>query len=312
MFSIRTDLAIEAHEMLTESTSDIQGVACDTSRHNNIAVTRVTVSTEEAAKALGKPVGRYITLEFNELNLADAEYHAYICKQLANELNGLLPKKEKQLILVVGLGNHNITPDALGPLVVSKVLVTRHLMHQPPFTAEKGIGPVSAIAPGVLGLTGMETAEIVQGISGTVKPDAVIVIDALAARNLNRLNTTIQLCDTGISPGAGVGNKRKELNQKTLGIPVIAVGVPTVIDAATLTADVMHAMTLSSGADEENERSKMLAALHHLLPEDISRCMVTPKDIDLTIETVSKIVAGGINLALHKGLTLEDVNAYTS
>jgi len=159
MFSIRTDLAIEAHEMLTESTSDIQGVACDTSRHNNIAVTRVTVSTEEAAKALGKPVGRYITLEFNELNLADAEYHAYICKQLANELNGLLPKKEKQLILVVGLGNHNITPDALGPLVVSKVLVTRHLMHQPPFTAEKGIGPVSAIAPGVLGLTGMETAE---------------------------------------------------------------------------------------------------------------------------------------------------------
>ncbi len=321
MKQIRTDLAIEVHEMLMEAANEISGVTVHREDKENVHISRVKIENLTAQRQMGKPVGNYITIEFPGLNIAEGADYENLCRIVAKEIAALLPIKDKSNVLVVGLGNWNITPDALGPKVVSQLMVTRHLLEYIPDQIDEGIRPVCAISPGVLGITGMETGEVVRGVTDKIRPEAVVVIDALAARSMDRVSTTIQICDTGISPGAGVGNQRKALDKSTLGVPVIAVGVPTVIDAATITAD-----TLQMAADTEMAKgnSKLYEALSGLdseqqyamlreaLPETLSGFIVTPKEVDLLLDRVSKVVANGINLALHKNITFEDIEAYVS
>ena len=323
MRNIRTDLAIEAHEMLTEAAEEIAGVDVQAHDTGNIHVTRVKIETPQAQQQMGKPMGSYITLEIPDLKSADNEQYETACRTLAEEIGSLITLNEHTNILVVGLGNWNITPDALGPQVVSKLMVTRHLLEYIPDQIGEGVRSVCAISPGVLGITGMETGEIIRGVVDKIQPDIVIAIDALAARNLERISSTIQICDTGISPGAGVGNKRKALNVETLGVPVIAIGIPTVIDAATITADTLNIVvdSMLKNADENSGFYKMLksmdkdeqyALVKEVLSPHLADFMVTPKEVDLLIDRVSRMVANGINLALHDNLTFEDIEAFVA
>ncbi len=321
MKQIRTDLALEMHEFLTETSTELSGVSVHKEEKQNTFISRVKIESLAAQAKMGKPIGNYITIEFPGLNIAEGEDYENLCRIVADEIIALLSLGEKSNVLVVGLGNWNITPDALGPKVVSKLMVTRHLLQYIPDQIDEGIRPVCAISPGVLGITGMETGEVIRGVTDKIRPDAVIVIDALAARSMDRISTTIQLCDTGISPGAGVGNQRKALDKSSLGVPVIAVGVPTVIDAATITADTLK-MAADSKKTKENEAlfnalknldsEQQHALLQEALPETLAGFIVTPKDVDLLLDRVSKVVANGINLALHKNITFEDIEAYTS
>lgn len=321
MNQIRTDLAIEIHEMLTEAATELSGVTVHKEQKHNAHISRVKIESLRAQHQMGKPIGNYITVEFPDVNIAEGEDYENLCRTIAEELVALLPLQKNSTVLVVGLGNQNITPDALGPQVVSKLMVTRHLLQYIPDQIDDGIRPVCAISPGVLGITGMETGEVIRGVTDKIHPDAVIVVDALAARSMDRISTTIQLCDTGISPGAGVGNNRKALDKSSLGVPVIAVGVPTVIDAATIAADTLQMAAQKESANKSSKLYKELAAtdreeqytiLKEALPETLNGFMVTPKDVDLFIERVAKVVANGINLALHKNITFQDIAAYTS
>ncbi|NLC68407.1 MAG: GPR endopeptidase, partial [Clostridiaceae bacterium] len=236
--------------------------------------------------------------------------------------------KEKSTVMVVGLGNWNVTSDSLGPKVVSKLMVTRHLVQYVPEEVEQGVRPVCAIAPGVLGITGMETGEIVRGIVDRIRPDCIIAIDALASRRLDRVNTTIQIADTGISPGSGVGNKRMDLSRETLGVPVIAIGVPTVVDAATIASDVIELAIESLGrqpgsqgmqagqglqafdALKNIDREEKYQLIKKALNPYTGNLIVTPKEIDEVVDRIAKVIANGINIASHQGITLADVNRY--
>jgi len=223
--------------------------------------------------------------------------------------------------LVVGLGNWNITPDAVGPKVVSKIMVSRHLKEYVPGDIDEGVRPVCAIAPGVLGLTGMETSEIIKGIVERVKPSLVVCIDALASRRTQRVNRTIQIGNTGIAPGAGIGNRRLELSEETLGVPVIAIGIPTVVDAGTIANDtidlVLENLIKSSTKGsafynmlKDVDRDEKQALIREVLDPSLGGLVVTPKDIDKVIDSVSKIIANGINISLQPALTLDDINTY--
>ncbi len=312
---IRTDLAIEAHEMLMETAEELSGVTLDEKDENGFHVARVKIETEEAARVMGKACGNYITVEFRDKNIAEGADYEALCHVVAGELESLLQLSEDSKILVVGLGNRHITPDALGPRVVGKTVVTRHLFtHMPEVTS--GLRSVCALSPGVLGTTGMETGEVVLGVKEKINPSAIIVIDALAARSVDRISTTVQICDTGLSPGAGVGNQRKSLNRESLGVPVIAVGVPMVVDATTITADCLSMLA------EGEEKSSLVASVkslsseerYHLLrsslPDSLNNFIVTPKEVDLLLDRLSAVVANGINLALHKDISLTDIAAF--
>lgn len=317
MNQIRTDLAIEQHEWLTEAAEEIAGVALHQEDRQGIKVSRVKIETREAQEKMGRPMGHYITLEFPDLNLADGEELEMLCRTLAKELQSLLPAAENSRFLVVGLGNESITPDALGPSVIAKLMVTRHLFTYLPEETYEGLSSVSAIAPGVLGTTGIETGEIIQSVVSATSPDAVIAVDALAARSMDRIRTTIQLCDTGIAPGAGVGNRRKALDKASLGVPVIAIGVPTVIDAATIATDVLEMAStredaIVSGQFQSLDQTARYAKLRAAIPPALEGFIVTPKDVDLMLARVARAVAGGINFALHEEITMADMEAYTS
>ncbi|WP_079479607.1 GPR endopeptidase [Halobacillus salinus] len=244
LYSVRTDLAVEAQEMDVRddpSSSDSDGVKVHENQKDDIKITYVTVD-ETGAERIGKKAGHYITLDSQAIRKQDTQLQANLAKVLSGQLRKLLQDvgvTEEQSGLVVGLGNHHITPDSLGPLVTDKVLVTSHLFRLHPETVSEGYRPVSAVTPGVMGTTGVETSDMVHGIIKEVNPDFVIVIDALASRSIDRINATIQLSDTGIHPGSGIGNKRKEISQETYGIPVISIGVPTVVDAVTITSDTV-------------------------------------------------------------------------
>jgi spore protease len=245
-YSIRTDLALEAHELAQQRQPQggpIPGVRIETDDSEaGIKVTRLAVESEEAGRQIGKLPGHYITIEVPKLRDNDTSVEERVAKRFAREFAGFLRElgiTEEQKALVVGLGNWNVTPDALGPMVVENLLVTRHLFTLAPESVEEGYREVSALSPGVLGITGIETSEIIYGVVEKSKPDFVICIDALASRALHRVNTTIQISDTGIHPGSGVGNKRKAIDQETLGIPVIAIGVPTVVFASTIVNDAI-------------------------------------------------------------------------
>lgn len=318
---VRTDLAIEVHEMLMEAATELSGVTVKEEDKDNMHISRVKIENLTAQRQMGKPIGNYITVEFPSVNIAEGEEYENLCHAVAKEILALLSLKDKSNVLVVGLGNRDITPDALGPKVIEKLMVTRHLLAYIPDQIDEGIRPVCAISPGVLGTTGMETGEVVRGVADKIRPEAVIVIDALAARSIDRISTTIQICDTGISPGSGVGNQRKALDKSTLGVPVIAVGVPMVVDAATITAD---ALSLVADAEKTEENAELCEAVKSLAPEErysmlrnslpdsLNSFIVTPKEIDLLIDRVSNVVANGINLALHKNITFEDIAAYVS
>lgn len=321
-FSVRTDLAIESRELLDKNdTGDLDGIESFHEELKDIKITQVKITTQQGSQAMGKPIGTYITIEAEKMKSNDVECQERIMKIAAKHLIELSHLKENQVTLVVGLGNWNITPDALGPKVISKVLVTRHLLEQVPLQIDESVRPVAAIAPGVMGLTGIETGEIIQGIVEKLKPDLVIAIDALAARKLSRINATIQMSDVGICPGAGVGNKRMALNKETLGVPVIALGIPTVVDAATLVNDTMDRMLeemihhssrgtnfykmLQGLADEE----KYQLILDILNPYE-GNMFVTPKEVDAVVNRLSNILANAINIAMHPGITMADINRY--
>ncbi|MCX7842411.1 MAG: GPR endopeptidase [Clostridia bacterium] len=327
--NIRTDLALEAHELfrqqamkeMLQERGEPPGVDVENAGDEDIRITRVRVTSPTGEASIGKPMGNYITLEVPRLRDNDQELYERTCKFLANELASLITIGEKDAVLVVGLGNWNVTPDALGPKVISSMMVTRHLLEYVPEQVDEGVRPVCAIAPGVLGITGIETGEIVKGIVDRVKPKAIIAIDALASRKTERVSTTIQLADTGIAPGSGVGNKRMELSQATLGVPVIAIGVPTVVDAATMANDtidlVMDSLIkeASQGTEFYNmlksiDRNEKYELIQEVLKPYIGNLIVTPKEIDDIIEKISKVIANGLNIALHKGITLQDVNRY--
>ncbi|MDR1638535.1 MAG: GPR endopeptidase [Clostridiales bacterium] len=325
-FSVRTDLALEARELIDEPEEEehsIDGIEVSEEEHQNkkIRVTWVEVFNEAGAKAIGKPVGNYITIESQAMKENDLETHEEISKLMAKKLEKLRKLKKNSSILVVGLGNWNVTPDALGPKVVSKILVTRHLSEQLPESLYGLVRSVSAVSPGVMGLTGIETSEIIRGVVDRVKPDLVIAIDALAARRTSRVNATIQIADTGVSPGHGMGNKRVALNEKTLGVPIVAIGVPTVVDAATLVNDTMNLMLeeMAKQAPQGEEFFSMLTALadeekHHIIKEILNpytgNMFVAPKEVDAVIERLSTIIANAINLALHPGIKNNDFRRY--
>lgn len=270
-YSVRTDLALEANEMLLEEQSvstgkdisHIEGVIIKEKKENDMTVSLIEV-TEEGAKHIGKKAGSYITIEVQGIRSGDTDTQRKVEETFASELGYFLKKlgiREDDSVLVVGLGNWNVTPDALGPSVVENLIITRHLFKLQPESVEEGYRPVSAISPGVMGITGVETSDIISGVIEKTKPDFVIAIDALAARSLERVNATIQISDTGIHPGSGVGNKRKELSKETLGIPVIAIGIPTVVDAVTITSDTIDYILKHFGRElKEGDRpSRALA-----------------------------------------------------
>ncbi|MFI3253099.1 MAG: GPR endopeptidase [Eubacteriales bacterium] len=283
----RTDLAQEAKELWEESaekSKELQGVKATEENYENFSLSRVEILNEEGEQALGKPKGLYISLSLGEDWIGEA-FLQWV-EVLAKELGELLKDfPEKAPVLVVGLGNEAVTPDAVGPKVQSLTAVTRHLVSQIPEHFQH-LRPVSAIPAGVLGTTGVESFEIIRGITEEISPACIVAVDALASRSLDRVCRTVQLANTGITPGSGVGNHRGRLDEESLGRPVIAVGVPTVVDGATLVADLLGQETLElEGGD----------------------FFVTPKEIDSQVEKLSKLIAYGINLALNPSLTMEDI-----
>ncbi|MCG8540574.1 MAG: GPR endopeptidase [Clostridia bacterium] len=323
MFQVRTDLAVETRELYKENKQqEIPGVEVEKDQmENEIEVTRVKIIDEQGSQLMGRAKGSYITVEARGLKNADADLKDSVSKVLAKELARLLPGKKSINSLVVGLGNWNVTPDALGPHVISKILVTRHLFKMYNKTEDSTMSSVSAFSPGVMGTTGIETSDIIKGVVEKSKPDLVLAIDALASRKMERVSTTIQISTTGISPGSGVGNSRKQLDEKTLGIPVVAIGVPTVVDAATMTNDTigMVVKALKSHSEKDSQFFKLLDNMkeeekYELIKEVLepygANVIVTTKGIDKIITDISQIIANGINIALHPGIDLKDVNRY--
>ncbi|MCB5576589.1 GPR endopeptidase [[Ruminococcus] gnavus] len=293
-YNVRTDLALEQRERFVSDQIEIPGVAVEETYDDmcEVRVTTVRIETENGAAVMGKPVGNYITLEAPKMAEADESYHREISGKLMEVLERCLPEKEDgQSILIIGLGNRNVTPDALGPLVVEHLDITRHLVKEYGKYALDGEANrlVSAVVPGVMGQTGMETVEIVRGIVEETEPDFVIAIDALAARSVRRLNRTIQIADTGIAPGSGVGNHRNAITEETVGVPVIAIGVPTVVDAATIVGDSIEEY-VAKCRDEGMRENK-----EHLIPPYLYGMFVTPKDIDETMERTSYTISEALN-----------------
>ncbi|AIY82567.1 GPR endopeptidase [Clostridium baratii] len=322
MLNFRTDLAIEAKEHYAkEHKNEIDGVIVEEEIINDSKVTKVKIESEEGAKKLGKPIGNYITIDIPEHTVYDGELMDDLSKAVGISLKDLVGLSEDKLVLVVGLGNRKVTPDALGPKVVDKIMITRHLKEVMPDTIDDSIRPVCAIAPGVLGITGIETGEVIKALVDKIKPDMVICIDALASRRIQRVNRTIQISDTGISPGAGVNNHRMRINEETLGIKVIAIGVPTVVDAATIANDSIDLVIdeLISQSEEGSDFYKMIknidkneksTLIKELLNPYVGDLMVTPKEVDLVIDSLSKIISNAINIAIQPNLEMEDINKF--
>lgn len=297
-YNFHTDLALEDKERFESDNVEVSGVSVEEvyNDEKDIQVTTVKILTENGAKVMRKPVGTYITMEAPNMTVPDEDYQIGIAEELAGYLKELLEiEKKDYTVLVVGLGNRDVTPDALGPLVVEELHVTRHIIKEYGKYAmdEKEAHMVSAIAPGVMAQTGMETSEIVKGIVDEIKPDFVIAIDALAARNTKRLNRTIQVADTGINPGSGVGNHRAGITKETLGIPVIAIGVPTVVDAATIVRDTMESMMDNM---ENIEPAEKYEALNQMIAPHLYGMFVTPKDIDETIARLGLLISEALNI----------------
>lgn len=350
-YSVRTDLALEAHQVVVEREGppELPGVKVETVEKGQAVINRVTVENEMGARMIGKAPGYYSTIESRELRTHNREVHEELARYLAEELEWFIQQKklgDEDPILVVGLGNWNATPDALGPRVVQNLMVTRHLLEMSPPELRHGLRPIAAISPGVLGLTGIETGEIIMGVTERIGAKAVICIDALASRSVERLCSTIQISDTGINPGAGVGNKRLAINEETLGIPVISIGVPTVVHAATIVSDAMDLLAGQKPESDVQERVPQRTTfqvdprtimgqqpahqpqqpsmpdqpslsgpqkrqlIQQVLEPYMGSMIVTPKEIDVLIDEVADIVAGALNIAFHEGVNYDQVFQY--
>ncbi len=318
IFSPRTDLALEACERLDiNEDSAVEGVMVKTRENGGTIITSVEIINEEGARVCGKPIGKYITVEDRALRTNDPETKERIIEETAISLKEFMKKYKPRKVLVAGLGNGSITPDALGPKAAAGVIVTRHLKNTLPKTIRDKVSSVSAITPGVMGITGIETAEVLSGTAERAKPDLIVVIDALAAGKFSRLNTVIQMTDGGISPGAGVGNKRAEINKKTMGVPVIAIGVPTVVDAATLVNDTMdrilsevNAAGAEAGVFNGLEPGERYALINEMLTPYAENMFVTPKEVDAVIDRLALIISTALNMALHPGLDRKDIELF--
>lgn len=315
-YNIRTDLALEEKERFEFDQVEVQGVVLEEEydKEREIRVTTVRIETENGAKTMGKPVGTYLTIEAPNLSSPDEGIHREVSEELAKYLievmEKIIPESEHDKeVLVIGLGNRQATPDALGPYVADNLNITRHIVKEYGKYAalEEMNCVVSAIVPGVMAQTGMETAEIIKGVVRETKPDLLIVIDALAARNSRRLNRTIQIADTGINPGSGVGNYRNAITKETIGVPVIAIGVPTVVDAVTIVSDTMENLLsaletseslkgvgLVLGGYSEAEKYELIK---ELIAPNLNSMFMTPKDIDETVKRLSYTISEGLNLA---------------
>lgn len=320
--NFRTDLALEIKEDLDY---DIDGVIMrlEEDVENEIIVTTVEILNENGEQEMEKPIGTYITIECGNMGGSNKDIHDLIIEYGVNKMKELFLDdfSTKKNLLVVGLGNEYVTPDALGPKVISKLLVTRHIKESFDESLKEKIISLSGIAPGVMGQTGIETVEVIKGITERTKPDLIIVIDALASRNIDRINRTIQISNTGIAPGSGVGNKRKAIDKETLGIEVISIGIPTVVDAPTLVNDTLNLIidemiesSLENGVFydllKNLEQEEKYELIKKCLSPTLSNMFVTPKEVDQVIERLSNIVANIINLSAHSGLTLEDINYF--
>ena len=301
MRQIRTDLAMESAG--AQGGRELPGVNVSEWETGGVTLTEVRIETEEGARLLGKPVGLYLTMECRGVGRRDLETRRAVSALLGEELARLLPPEDGGPVLVAGLGNRAVTPDALGPLTVDHTLVTRHLYAERPELTRRGMTPVCAVVPGVLGVTGIETSEMVRAIAQAVKPRAVIAVDALAARAVSRVASTVQLTDSGIRPGSGVGNHRAALTRETLGVPVLSVGVPMVIYAATIARD---AFGMLSGGEAQSEQA-LDAMAEELLGGALGEMVVTPREVDDLVEDAAVMLAGGVNRALHPGLSDEDI-----
>lgn len=304
MYNFRTDLATERRDIYKKANSienDINGIKSTKEEINDkISVEKVKILNEEGEKAIGKPIGSYITIDIKKLKLAQEEDIQKASEVLTNELKNILDMhiQKQDEIIIVGLGNIYVTPDSLGPKVINEIDVTRHLIKYVPDVVEKDTRSVSAVAPGVLGTTGIETVEILKGIIENTHPKLVVVIDALASRSIERISSTIQISDTGIIPGGGVGNARTEISEKTLGIPVIALGIPTVVETAVLVNDSLNLFIdklqndakSNSYLNEIKEKDNYEEIKDALNPSDYNM-IVTPKEIDDLIENMKDIVA---------------------
>lgn len=293
---IRTDLAVESVESLeNEDSKKIEGVIKQESNFGNISVVKVKITNTMGEQTVGKPIGTYVTITTSDFAHSSTDNVGEALRVATKEISSLIKDKTQGGVLVVGLGNRSCTPDALGPKAASRILVTRHMAdHLSNILQIPDMTKVCSVAPGVLGQTGLETAELIKGVVAKISPSLVIVIDALAARSMDRLGRTIQISDTGISPGSGVGNSRQELNEKTIGVPVISIGIPTVVDAVTMAQDILGT---EQAEDLDNERNSMI---------------VTPREIDLLIEHSADIISMALNKALHPMLSNEDLYALVS
>lgn len=296
---IRTDLALEARERFEEENVEVRGVEVEESynEEKDIRTTVVKITTENGARTMGRPQGTYITIESEGLSAPDEDYHREVSAEISRHLCQLIGLEKEKSVLVVGLGNQGITADSLGPEVIQNLRMTRHLIREYGLksTGKEVLHEISGIVPGVMAQTGMETSEIIEGVVHITRPDVVIAIDALAARSTKRLNRTIQITDTGIHPGSGVGNHRNGLTEENLQVKVIGIGVPTVVDAATIVHDSMaHLLE----ALEETEQKEFL---EEMISPHLHGMFVTPKDVDETIKYLSFTISEGLNMAFHQG-----------
>lgn len=317
-FNIRTDLALEAHEVISK-TEELPGVNVEKEGDAEIIIQRVTISTPEAAARMGKEMGNYITLEVPGLRKKNSALQDKVIRVFYKELRKImhLNGTGNESVLVIGLGNWNVTPDALGPRVVREIFVTRHILQLKPEVLGEGYRPVCAVAPGVLGITGIETSEIIRGIAEYVRPDLIIAIDALAARQMERLATTLQVADTGIVPGSGVGNRRLGINRQTMGVPVYAIGIPTVVDAVTIAGNSME--QLAESMKKESPQGNAFAnvvqnmnwgekkeVIREVLEPYTGGLIVTPKEVDVLIEDIATVIAASLDAAFHEKIAREE------
>lgn len=312
------DLALEAHEVVRgQQGGEIPGVIVDKEDYDFARVTTVKIEEVSAEKVMGKPIGSYITIESTAIRQRHPEIQNDLEDLISKYLSQMIALNKNETVLIVGLGNWHATPDSLGPRVVEYTPSTRHLFSYAPDQLAEGMNSVCSLAPGVLGITGMETAEIIKGVVEKIKPKYIIAIDSLAARSVDRIATTIQLANTGINPGSGVGNQRSGINEHTMGIPVIAIGVPTIVHAGTIAADANQNF-YNNLASHPNMNKVYKRFPQELMEKSITEVlmpfggdlMVTPREIDDLIQYTARTVAGGISGALHPGVSSEQLSLY--
>lgn len=314
---VTIDMAVEAHELLRgEAGIEIPGVKVIKDKKENYEITKVEILNEQGAAHLQKPIGNYVTIDAPVLRSQNRTAQKEIMLALANILKTMLTINDERPILIVGLGNWHATPDALGPKVVDNIFVTRHLFNLKHEALSKGFKNVAAISPGVLGITGIETVEIVQGIVEKINPSFVIAVDALAAANVERICSSIQIADTGINPGSGIGNQRPGLNREVLGIPVIAIGCPTVVNAAIIAKNTLE-MFLDKFSSSKQfyqflkaRQAGIITLVREVLEPFTNNLTVTPKEIDFLLLNLAKVIAGGITMAVHENVQPENVEIY--